>query len=128
MRILLDECLPHELVDELVGHEVRTVQEQGWSGVENGELLRRAAGSFAAFLTVDKYIERTQKLPGNLAVVTIRGGRTASSRCGRCFPKFSRCWRQEAQQLTLFGYRRNKLVRSEKPVVELANHDGAAPL
>ena len=72
MRILLDECLPHELVDELVGHEVRAVQEQGWSGVENGELLRRAAGSFAAFLTVDKHIQRTQKLPGDLAVVTIR--------------------------------------------------------
>jgi len=72
VRILLNECLPHELVDELVGHEVRTVQEQGWSGVENGELLRRAAGSFAAVLTVDKYIERTQKLPGTLAVVTIR--------------------------------------------------------
>ena len=72
MRILLDACLPHELVDELVGHDVHTVQEQGWSVVENGELLRRAAGSFAAFLTVDKYIERTQKLPGTLAVVTIR--------------------------------------------------------
>jgi hypothetical protein len=72
VRILLDECLPHELVDELVGHEIRTVQEQGWSGVENGELLRRATGSFAAFLTVDKHIQRTQQLPENLAVVTVR--------------------------------------------------------
>ena len=72
MRILLDECLPRELVDELMGHDVRTVQQQGWAGLENGELLRHAAGAFNAFLTVDKRIERTEQLPGNLAVVTIR--------------------------------------------------------
>jgi hypothetical protein len=72
VRILLDECLPRELADELIGHEVRTVQEQGWSGIENGELLRRAAGSFAAFLTADKHIEKREQIPGDLAVVTIR--------------------------------------------------------
>ena len=72
MRILLDECLPRELADELVGHDVRTVQQQGWSGIENGELLNLAAGAFNAFLTVDKRIEHTQQLPGNLALVTIR--------------------------------------------------------
>ncbi len=72
MRILLDECLPHELADELTGHHVRTVRQQAWSGLENGELLRRAAGNFDAFLTVDRQIERTQQLAGNLGVVTIR--------------------------------------------------------
>lgn len=45
MRILLDECLPFELAAELVGHDVRTVQQEGWAGVENGELLHLAAGS-----------------------------------------------------------------------------------
>ena len=29
-----------KLADELMGHDVRTVQQQGWSGIENGELLR----------------------------------------------------------------------------------------
>ena len=72
MRILLDECLPRELADELMGQDVRTVQQQGWSGLENGELLSHAAGAFNVFLTVDKRIERTEQLPGNLAVVTIR--------------------------------------------------------
>lgn len=45
MRILLDECLPAELADELVGHQVRTV---------------------------DKHIERTQQPPADLAIVTLR--------------------------------------------------------
>ena len=72
MRILLDECLPAELADELRGHEVRTVQQAGWSSVENGALLLRAAGTFDVFITIDKHIERTQKLPATLAVITIK--------------------------------------------------------
>lgn len=44
MRVLLDECLPAELADELVGYEVRTVQQEGWSSVENGPLLSLASG------------------------------------------------------------------------------------
>ena len=72
MRILLDECLPAELADELTGHEVRTVQEAGWSGVENGALLQRAATKLDIFITIDKHIERTQELPGSLAVITVK--------------------------------------------------------
>ena len=72
MRILLDECLPRELADELVGHEVRTVQQEGWSSLENGALLSRASGTFSVFITIDKHIERTQRLPANLSVVTLR--------------------------------------------------------
>ena len=47
MRILLDECLPSDLARELTGHEVRTVTQVGWSGVENGELLRLASQYYA---------------------------------------------------------------------------------
>lgn len=72
MRILRDECLPRELADELVGHEVRTVQQEGWAGLENGELLQRAAATFAVFLTIDKRIHSTQQFPKTLAVITIR--------------------------------------------------------
>ncbi len=72
MRILLDECLPAELAAELVGHEVRTVQEAGWSSFENGALLSLASGQFSVFMTVDKNIERTQKLPADLSVITLR--------------------------------------------------------
>jgi len=72
VRILLDECLPAELADELVGHQVRTVQQEGWSSIENGALLSLASGQFAVFITVDKHIEREQRLPSDLAVVTLR--------------------------------------------------------
>ena len=71
MRILLDECSPRELADELVGHEVWTVQQEGWAGLENGELLQRAAATFAVFLTIDQRIHQTQRLPETLAVLTI---------------------------------------------------------
>jgi hypothetical protein len=45
MRILLDEQLPRQLAQEIPNHEVRTVQQQGWAGLGNGELLRRAAAA-----------------------------------------------------------------------------------
>ena len=72
MRILLDECLPSEFADELVGHEVRPVQQSGWSSVDNGTLLQRAAGEFDIFITIDKHIERLHKIPATLAVITIK--------------------------------------------------------
>ena len=42
MRVLLDECVPRRLAREFVGHEIRTVHEQGWTGLKNGALLREA--------------------------------------------------------------------------------------
>jgi len=43
MRVLLDECVPRALCNEIRGHEVQTVAEVDWAGVKNGELLRLAA-------------------------------------------------------------------------------------
>jgi Domain of unknown function (DUF5615) len=55
MRVLIDEQLPHRLVRALPGHDVRTVQRQGWSGLKNGELLRRASESgIEVLLTSDQ--------------------------------------------------------------------------
>lgn len=63
MRVLLDEQLPRQLAQELLGHEVRTVQQQGWAGLGNGELLRRAGeAGFEAFLTADQNLEFQQNL------------------------------------------------------------------
>jgi len=39
MRVLLDECMPRKLWRDLVGHDVHTVTQEGWSGKRNGELL-----------------------------------------------------------------------------------------
>jgi len=46
----------------LAGHEVRTVAAVGWSGKENGELLRLAADSFDVLLTADRNLEHQQSL------------------------------------------------------------------
>jgi hypothetical protein len=63
VRVLLDEQLPRQLAQELLGHEVRTVQQQGWAGLGNGELLRRAAEArFEVFLTADRNLEFQQNL------------------------------------------------------------------
>lgn len=63
MRVLLDEQLPRQLVPELTGHEVRTVQQQGWAGLTNGELLRRAADEgLEVLLTADQNLEFQQNL------------------------------------------------------------------
>jgi hypothetical protein len=63
VRVLLDEQLPRQLATELLGHEVRTVQQQGWAGLGNGELLRRAADAgFDVFLTADRNLEFQQNL------------------------------------------------------------------
>jgi predicted nuclease of predicted toxin-antitoxin system len=55
MRILIDECAPRALKKHLInqGHECRTVQEAGWSGKENGELLSLAEAAFDVLVTVD---------------------------------------------------------------------------
>ena len=62
MRVLLDEQVPVGLAALLPGHDVKTVTGMGWSGVKNGELLRRAAGHFEAFVTMDRNLEFQQNL------------------------------------------------------------------
>lgn len=62
MRILLDESVPTRLGRLLVGHEVKSVQKQGWGGIKNGKLLALAAKEFDVLLTADKGIEYQQNL------------------------------------------------------------------
>ena len=73
MKLLLDENLPHQLRHELPGHDCFTVAFMGWGGVENGELLRRAAAAdFDAFLTKDAGVQYEQNLANlSLAVVIL---------------------------------------------------------
>lgn len=62
MRLLLDENLPHDLADLLVGHQVETVTGRGWSGIQNGELLARASLDVDAFLTMDRNLPAQQRI------------------------------------------------------------------
>ena len=63
MRVLLDENLPRQLKRHFTAAvEVLTVQERGWSGIKNSELLRLAAGEFDVFLTMDRGVQFQQNL------------------------------------------------------------------
>jgi predicted nuclease of predicted toxin-antitoxin system len=80
MRILLDECLPKGLAAQLVGHEVATVPQAGWTSVKNGRLLRLIADSrkFDVVLTVDKNLplqRQTGSLPFAILVLRAKSNR-----------------------------------------------------
>ena len=62
MRLLLDECLARNLKRDLVGHEVMTVVEAGYSGMKNGALLRAASRNFDVLITVDRNLPFQQNI------------------------------------------------------------------
>jgi hypothetical protein len=62
MRVLLDECTPRVVKRRLEGQDVWTVQEMGWAGIKNGDLLGRAAGRFDVLITTDQNLRHQQKL------------------------------------------------------------------
>ncbi len=58
MRVLVDEQLPRHLARQLIGQDARSVHEQEWAGLPNGELLARVeAAAFDALITADHTIE-----------------------------------------------------------------------
>lgn len=63
MRILFDQGTPVPLRQHLVGHDVVTVFELGWSDLTNGELLARAEASFDLLLTTDQKLSISRILP-----------------------------------------------------------------
>lgn len=79
MRVLLDESTPRRLTTAFPGaFEARTVQQMGWAGSANGDLLRLAADhGFGALVTVDKGFEHQQNLAElPIPVVIMIAGRT----------------------------------------------------
>jgi predicted nuclease of predicted toxin-antitoxin system len=84
MRILLDESLPRTLARELTGHQVQTVQRQGWAGLKNGALLQRAAGEYDVLITGDRNLEYQQNLTRlQIAVVVLAAREQARNRRDR---------------------------------------------
>ena len=79
MRLILDECLPRVFAAELLGHDVQTVQQAGFDGIKNGELLKRIeAAGFHAFITIDKNLpseQRIHQLPFGIVVLRAKTNR-----------------------------------------------------
>lgn len=71
--MLLDECLPRRLVRALAGHDVKTVQEAGWSGKTNGDLLQLMQGQFEVFITIDSHLLSQQNFTNlQIALMVLR--------------------------------------------------------
>jgi hypothetical protein len=68
--------MPRKLRRALPECVVRTVQEEGWAGLENGALLGRAEEKFDVFVTADRRLEFQQNLSdyaiGIVVIITPR--------------------------------------------------------
>lgn len=72
MLILFDQNTAVPIRRYLVGHTVRTANQQGWSRLVNGELLRVAEESrFDLLLTADRGFVKQQSLRGRRIAVVI---------------------------------------------------------
>lgn len=71
MRILFDQGTPEPLRRYLVGHDVVTVFELGWSELTNGELLARAERSYDLLLTTDQQMRYQQNLTGRTLAIAV---------------------------------------------------------
>jgi predicted nuclease of predicted toxin-antitoxin system len=60
MKLLLDECVPRRLKFEFAGYEILTIDEAGFKGLKNGNLIRSASEIFEVLITVDKNIQHQQ--------------------------------------------------------------------
>ena len=80
--MLLDECLPRKLKREFIGHEVFTIDEAGFKGLKNGELIKSAsAAAFEVLISADKNIEHQQNkthLPLAIVVLSAQNNRIES--------------------------------------------------
>lgn len=91
MKVLIDECAPTALKFSLAahGHECVTVQEAGWSGKANGELLILAETQFDVLVTLDTNLRYQQKLAGRRISIVVM--RAQSNRLEHLSPYFHDC-------------------------------------
>jgi predicted nuclease of predicted toxin-antitoxin system len=91
MKVLIDECAPRALKQVLIvqGHECLTVQDAGWAGKVNGELLDLAEAKFDVLITLDTNLKYQQNLAGRkIAFIVFKA---QSNRLVHLRPHFSEC-------------------------------------
>jgi len=72
MRVLFDQGTPVGMRQSLLDHTVRTANEQGWSTLLNGQLLRAAQEArFDVLVTTDTNLPFQQNLEGRVIAVVI---------------------------------------------------------
>lgn len=88
VKVFLDECVDRRLGRDMVGHDVKTAREMGWTGMKNGELLALAAEQFDVFVTVDQNLSFRQNLAVlPIAVVVLRATTNRLADLRRLMPR-----------------------------------------
>ena len=88
MKLLLDECVTRRLKREFPPHEVHTVEEAGFKGLENGDLLRAASGNYDVLVTVDRNLPYQQNLTGlEIAILILSAKRNSYVRLKPLMPQ-----------------------------------------
>jgi hypothetical protein len=88
VKLLLDECVTRHLKRDLAGHEVHTVNDAGFKGLENGDLLKAASGTYEVLITVDRNIPYQQNVAGlNIAVLILAAKRNSYARLKPLIPR-----------------------------------------
>jgi hypothetical protein len=62
LKILLDEGVPKIIQKRLSNLSISNVEEMGWRGIKNGELLDLMSGQFQILVTTDKNLPSQQNL------------------------------------------------------------------
>ena len=76
MKVILDENVPIQTARFLSGHDVTTVQREGWAGIGNGDLLNLIDGKFDVMLLADKNLRYQQNLASRqIALVELPSNR-----------------------------------------------------
>jgi hypothetical protein len=78
VRVILDEDIPRELAFEFAatGHVVSHVEDLGFKGLRNSDLLRAIAGTVDVFVTGDTHLGHQQDLRGlGFAIVLLHPDR-----------------------------------------------------
>jgi hypothetical protein len=90
-RVLFDENMPRMLRRELAEFDVRTVQEEGWSSLQNGALLRKAETNFDILVTVDQRLPQQQNISSlRIAVIVVSAQSTRLIHLRPLLPKIKR--------------------------------------
>lgn len=77
MKVLLDECVTRYLKRDFTGHEVLTVEEAGFKGLKNGQLLQAASGYYDVLVTVDQNLQYQQNLKNfGIAIILMKAQRS----------------------------------------------------
>lgn len=75
MKLILDEDLPRDLLTAFkrIDHDVVHVEDLGWKGIRNGDLLSRISGQYDVLVTGDTNMRHQQNLARyDVAVVVLQ--------------------------------------------------------